>query len=92
MPSSGPAGIAVDAAGNVYVADFCNQRVRKIAPGGAVTTVAGARAGNCRPAFRDGAAQTAQFGEITGIALGADGTLYVADPDNNAIRTLRRGK
>jgi sugar lactone lactonase YvrE len=69
-----PSGVAVDKAGYVYVVDTENHRIRQIAPDGKVTTLAGASAGN-----RDGVGATAQFDGPAAIAIGADGTLYVAD-------------
>src|SRR3989338_4264457 len=75
-------GVAVDGAGHVYVADSGNSCVRKIAPDGAVTTIAGD--GTAGP--RDGAGRLARFGSPRGIATDAAGNLYVADTDNDRIR------
>ncbi|WP_286159262.1 gluconolaconase [Janthinobacterium sp. HH01] len=81
---NGPVGIAVDAAGVVYVADTYNDRIRRIAPNGDVTTIAGgSRAGKA-----DGAAAQALFDTPTGLALSAAGDLYIADTGNHAIRKL----
>lgn len=77
-----PNGIAVDAAGKVYVADSGNNRIRVITTNGIVATYAGAGTAG----YLDGAAQTARFHQPLGIALGTDGTLYVADYFNNCIR------
>jgi len=81
---SSPSGIAVDAAGNVYVADFGNFRIRMITPSGRVSTVAGlSEAGTA-----DGNAVTAQFKAPAGLALDPKGNIYVADYQGNAIRMI----
>jgi len=79
-----PTGIAVDAAGNVYVAEFENHRIREITPAGAVTTLAGTG----EPGFADGPGDTAQFRRPIGVAVDVVGTLYVADAANNRIRKI----
>nr|WP_179673332.1 gluconolaconase [Duganella sp. 1224] len=81
---NGPVGVAVDAAGVVYVSDTYNDRIRRIAPDGSVTTIAGGRRGG----MADGAGAQALFNTPTGIALGASGELYIADTANHAIRKL----
>jgi DNA-binding beta-propeller fold protein YncE len=81
---NGPVGVAVDASGNVYVADTYNDRIRRIAPDGTVITIAGGkRAGNA-----DGPAAQALFDTPTGLAINADGELFIADTANHAIRKL----
>jgi sugar lactone lactonase YvrE len=82
-----PHGIAVDGDGTVYVADGGpnHSTIRKITPAGVVTTLAG-RAGTC--SFSDGAGVAAEFCNPQGIAVDGDGTLYVADQRNNAIRRI----
>ncbi|MBL7992295.1 MAG: IPT/TIG domain-containing protein, partial [Candidatus Kapabacteria bacterium] len=80
-----PAGVAVDGYGNVFVSDQMNQRIRKIAPDGTVTTVAG----NGVAGFADGVGTGAQFSRPTLIAVGVNGVLYVADQDNNRIRSVQ---
>lgn len=80
---NGPVGVALDQAGNVYVADTYNDRIRKIAPDGSVSTLAGSL-----PGLADGAAAAALFDTPTGIAVDAKGNLFVADTHNGAIRKL----
>jgi sugar lactone lactonase YvrE len=84
---NGPVGLAVDKAGNVFVADTYNDRIRRIAPDGTVTTVAGTG----QPGDADGAAHTAGFDTPSGIAVAPDGTLYIADTGNDAVRAITPG-
>jgi len=79
-----PIGVAVDASGNVYVADFGNVRVRKVTPAGVVTTLAG----NGNRGFADGTAVEAQFDYPAGVAVDAYGDVYVADCNNRRIRLV----
>jgi sugar lactone lactonase YvrE len=79
-----PCGIAVDSNGNVYVADEFNHAIRKIAPDGLVSTVAGSGA----IGRADGQGAAASFNNPTGIAVDAAGYLYVADRDNHLIRKI----
>jgi serine/threonine-protein kinase len=78
-------GVAVDAEGNVYAADSTNHRVRKITPGGTVTTLAGSG----QVGLADGPALEATFSAPVGIALAASGVLYVADSDEEDPHPLR---
>lgn len=80
-----PCGVAADSAGNLYVADFANDTVRKMDPQGNVTTVAGApwQAGST-----DGPALAARFNWPRGIAADAHGALYIADTENHTIRKI----
>ena len=79
-----PSAIALDAHGNVFVADTGNHAIRKITPDGNVTTLAGTG----KPGFRDGAAGQAQFNGPIGIAVDALGKVWVADTYNDRIRVI----
>lgn len=80
--------IAADAAGNVYVADRGNHRVRKVATDGTVSTLAGSGTAG----FQDGPAASAQFNIPIGVAVSPDGsTVYVADRGNLRIRRVQGG-
>jgi|SRR6476661_1529599 len=94
---SAPVGLAVDAAGTVYVADQGNHRIRRISPAGFVTTLAGvATLAEIRGAdgmygargSSDGSAATARFNGPTGVAVDARGTVYVGDSGNNTLRQI----
>ncbi|HEX8556748.1 MAG TPA: hypothetical protein VF668_01525, partial [Pyrinomonadaceae bacterium] len=81
-----PFGVAVDGEGAVYVADAGeSNRIRRLTPAGEVLTLAGGREG-----FADGAGAGASFNTPSGLALDADGNLYVADTGNNRVRRVTR--
>jgi serine/threonine-protein kinase len=79
-----PCGVAVDRAGNLYVADLGNYRIRKVTPAGAVSTLAGTG----EKGYQDGPGAVARFHSPCGLAVDAGGTLYVADIGNAVIRTV----
>ncbi len=82
-----PAGVAVDVAGNVYIADQHNQRVRKVAAKtGIITTVAGSRDNGY--SGDNGAATDAELNNPAGVAVDATGNLYISDFGNNRIREV----
>ncbi len=83
-----PGGVAVDSAGNVYVADSGNSTIRKVTPGGAVTTLAGLAGTTGRA---DGTGSAAQFSHPSGVAVDSAGNVYVADPQNVTIRKMTPG-
>jgi sugar lactone lactonase YvrE len=80
----GPGGIVFDPAGNMYMADVFNNRIRKITPSGMVSTIAG----DGTQGYKDGPGATARFNHPRGIAIDAALNLYVADADNHAIRKI----
>lgn len=81
-----PIGLAQDAAGNVYVADAGDYRIRRIDSVGNVTTLAGSGVRG----YLDGPAATARFAEPQGLAVDANGNLFIADRAANRIRKLSR--
>ena len=82
-----PAGLALDSAGNLYVADYGNSTVRKIAAsGGNITTVAGT--GTWGFSGDGGAANKAQLGSPSSVAVDSAGNIYIGDSANNNIRKV----
>lgn len=80
-----PQGVAVDAAGNTYVADSDNATVRKITSAGVVTTLAGVAG---QPGADDGLASAARFNFPASLVCDSAGNLFVADANNHAIRRV----
>jgi sugar lactone lactonase YvrE len=75
-----PYGLCVDKAGNIYVADMGNFRVRKIGTDGQVTTLAGGTSGT-----QDGIGTAAQFDMPTSVAVDNNGILYITDSYGNRV-------
>ncbi len=82
---AGPKGLAVDNAGNLYVADYYNNTIRKVTPTGIVTTLTGS-AGSA--GSTDGTGSAAQFNGPSGMAVDSAGNVYVADSGNHTIRKV----
>ncbi len=80
-----PVGVAVDSAGNVYVAETTNNTIRKITPAGVVTTLAGVAGIS---GAQDGTGAGALFNSPGGLVADAAGNLYVADTGNSVIRKI----
>ncbi|HMX36238.1 MAG TPA: NHL repeat-containing protein [Ferruginibacter sp.] len=79
-----PFGAAVDASGNVYVADYYNHAIRKITPAGVVSTIAGSGTSGSA----DGTGSAASFRQPAAIAFDGSGNLIVCDAMNNTIRKV----
>jgi len=84
---SAPHGVAVDASGNVYVADSSNNMIRKITPGGVVSTLAGSGA----TGSANGTGTAATFTNPYAVAVDSYGNVYVADQGDNLIRMITPG-
>jgi len=83
---SAPRDLALDAGGNLYIADTFNHSIRKVAPDGTITTVAG---GNTRGFYGDGGPATnARLNYPQGVAVDGSGNIYIADTANNRIRMV----
>jgi sugar lactone lactonase YvrE len=83
-----PTGVAVDASGNLYIADSHNHRIREVS-NGTITTLAG----NGTPGFSGdgGLASAAQLSLPTAVAVDSSGAIYIADTNNQRVREIRRG-
>jgi sugar lactone lactonase YvrE len=80
-----PRGVAIDASNNIIVADYGNQRIRKVTnPGGVVTTLAGGESWG----FADGTGSGALFSFPTGVAVDASNNVIVSDGNNYRIRKV----
>ncbi len=85
-----PGGVAIDRTGNLFIADGGDNEVRKVSTAGTITRVAG-NGNQCGspPACGDGGAATsAELSGADGVAIAADGTLYIADASDNEIRRV----
>jgi hypothetical protein len=85
---SNPAGLAVDTAGQVFVADEFNHAIRRVTPEGVVTTLAGQPG---TQGTNDGTTATAHFRFPQGVAVDGNGVVYVADTQNHTIRRIAAG-
>ncbi|MFF2534015.1 NHL domain-containing protein [Streptomyces cyaneofuscatus] len=82
-----PCGVAVDGAGNVYIADTENHRVRKVAAAdGRISTIAGT--GSAASSGDGGLATAARLNRPTGVAVDRDGSLYIAENVGNRVRKI----
>ncbi len=81
-----PNDVAIDGAGNVYIADMYNQRIRKVDPSGIITTIAGD--GTAGYAGDNGPATSARLNYPSGVAVDSTGNVYIADMYNQRIRKV----
>jgi uncharacterized protein (TIGR03437 family) len=84
-----PAGVAVDSAGNIYIADTGNHVIRKVSSSGTITTIAGSNVGGY--AGDGGSAINAQLEFPGGVAVDSSGNVYIADSGNSVIREVSGG-
>jgi sugar lactone lactonase YvrE len=86
---SGPYGVATDPAGNIYVAETGNHRIRKISSGMVVSTLAGGTSGSTvTSGLVDGPGASARFFDPKGVTVDSSGLVYVADTTNYRIRAI----
>ena len=86
MPLRGAAGVVIDSAGNLYVAESSGNDIRRVGTDGSITTFAGAADQSAGSA--DGTGTAAKFSQPTAEAIGSDGSIYVTDTVNNTIRKV----
>ena len=79
-----PMAVALDADGNVLVADTFNDRIRRISPTGRVSTLAG----GSRPDWKDGTGEQSRLDTPLGLAVDREGNVWIADTGNDALRRL----
>lgn len=84
----GPSGVAIDDSGNLYVADTGNHTIRRVAPGGSITTIAGSPG---MPGDEDGTGFAARFTRPSGITIDRSGNLFVTDTGNATVRKVTPG-
>jgi len=84
-----PYGVAVDATGNVYIADTYNYKIREVNTSGIISTIAGN--GTDGYTGNGGPATAAEFGNIYGIAVSSSGNIYVPDQNYNVVRLFKVG-
>jgi NHL repeat len=85
-----PQGLAVDTAGDIFIADSQDHRIRRVTPGEIITTVVGSSPVPGKGGFSgdDGPALDAQLNYPTDVAVDGDGNLYIADSENQRIRKV----
>lgn len=84
----GPKGITIDSNGNIFVADYNNNAIRRLDASGGVTTWAGKAPPVQNPGLADGQGTTALFNGVWGLSSDAFGNIYVADYNNGLIRVV----
>ena len=84
-----PQGVAVDAAGNLFIADTNNDRIRQVSPDGVIRTVAGN--GDFVFSGDGGLATSASLGGTSGVAVDPAGNLFIADAESDRIRQVSPG-
>lgn len=85
---NGPEGLAVDATGNLYVADTGNHALRKITPAGVVSTLAGSA---LIPGTLDGSTSVAEFSQPAAVVINVAGVIYVLDKSVHTLRMIKAG-
>jgi hypothetical protein len=88
---NGPDAVAVDSAGDVFIAEYVNQRIRELTVGGQLITVAGNGSYGGGYSGDNGPATAAELNYPTGIAVDSAGDLFIADESNRRIREVKAG-
>ncbi len=81
-----PSGVAVDFSGNIYIADYKNNRIRRVDASGVISTVAGK--GTAGYSGDGGPASSAELSTPSGVAVDTSGNIYIADSSNNCVRKV----